>query len=614
MFRLTTLKWLLSAALFNSALAAADKPVQEVQDLRYGVVLYHFFQQQYFDAITESLVGEARQDLPFHYQSDKLLRGGMSLSFGMGDQAEAIFTELLKNLQGEARRNRAWFYLGKLYYLRGDYAQAQSVFANIRGELEKPLQQQYLYYSARLLLNQQDVASAEANINQLPQRSPWRGYYHLNRGSSLAVQGQVEEAIANYERVIGLDIASEEITTLKDKAHIAAGFTQLANSEFDEAIQHFLKVRLESPLVNRALLGYGWAASQQEDFELALSPWHALSQGSVMDASVQESLLAVPYAYEKLNAKASALEQYLKAIGVYQSELTMLDQSLAVYNTLPLVQVIADEDSLGGDWITGADYLPLNEQAPYLLHLVAQDSFQLAVKNLSDLLRMQSYLQDVEQRLQTMALMLDDKQQLWEQDLNSAQRDQYRQQYQQLQSLRSSLQQQRQQVDADKDSRGYANPAERERWQVLDRARQRIDALQKAGEDMSAEQQQLQRFEGLLIWQANEVHSERRWQYQKQAKKIDQNLLEIDQRLLRIESLSSNRLDRAFRNRLQALQQRLQTQQQQIQLAVDNSESEIRQLAIAELNQQKRRLTDYLSRARLAVARLYDEGSEESSQ
>jgi hypothetical protein len=609
---LTLLLLLLPSSML--AAKAADKAPDEVQDLRYGVVLYHFFQQAYFDALTETLVGEQRLDMPYHADSAKLLRGGMSLSYGMGQQAEAIFDQLLATIEQPSQRDRAWFYLAKLYYSRGEKAHAGEVLGNISGALAPALQQEVNYLSANIALLAGDSDEAEQHIARLPDDSPWLAYFLFNRGAGETVAGDWKSGVESFRQMHSIQLATEEGRSLHDRAAIAAGYAYLGGGEYQLAIKQFLAVRLESPLVEKAMLGYGWAAAQQQDYVLALSPWQALSQRSVMDASVQESLLAVPYAYEKLDAKASALEQYQRAIRVFEQELVKLAEAITVFNELPLIQLVADEDGLSTDWIMGRDYLPINDQAPYLSHLISRQYFQSAVKQLSDLITMREYLSQAETRLQALQGVLDFQQQVWRDNLGQSQREEFARRYQQLVVLEQQLRQQQLEANRRGDGSLYLSVQQTEQWQIIQHASDLIEQLTAAGKDVSNEQQQLQRYKGLLLWQLSEQESSRSWQFEKQLRELQSALQEAKSRVDSVAQLNDNRYDAAFASRVQSLQQRLIGQQTELQLAFQQSEQSIRELAINELTTQQQRLGWYLAQAKLAVARLYDIGSQEIPQ
>lgn len=611
------------AALSLSLSAMADDSAQKpsaVQDLRYGVILYDFFQQSYFDALTESMVGESRQDMPHHQQSAKLLRGGMSLSYGMGQQAETLFTELLDTLEEPAKRDRAWFYLARLYYLLGERSKAQTVLMKIEGELESKLQQEAVFMNANLLLHDQSendehqrMAAAQLKIDELPLTSPWLAYYYFNRGSALTLSGQWQQGVDAFQQIKTLSIAGEEGATLSDRAFTASGFARLGGGDYQSAIDDFLQVRLESPLVGRALLGYGWAAAQQDNYQLALSPWQALAKQSLMSPSVQESLLAVPYAYEKLDAQASALIEYQRAVTVFEQELAGLATAITVYQNQSMLADLT-EKPLGGDWVSGEDYLPLNDEAPYLAHLIAQEHFQSAVKDLSDLRRIQAYLQQSDERLLALRGVLDVQQRVWAENLNLSQRQQYRQHYEQLLVIKQRLQ--KQQVSADKEANGrrFVTPEEIKLWQLTSHAQAAVTVLQQAGEEVNDEQQQLSLYQGLLIWQANENDSSRRWEFSKQLNTLNALLSETEQRLARLDQLNSNRYDAEFADQVSALQLRLQQKNTNVDALIARAETQLRRLAVSELEKQRQRLSHYMGQAKLAIARLYDMGSTEFPQ
>lgn len=612
---------------------ASQVPPSEVQDLRYGVILYHFFQQEYFDALTESLVGEQRLDMPYHQQSAKLLRGGMSLSYGMGQEAETIFRQLLGTLQDEeesgsgffgdssederrlkqqSQRDRAWFYLGKLYYVRGEKPAARAVLANIQGHLPEQLIEEYTFLKANLALYSGELAVAESTIADLPATSPWLAYYYFNRGAIETKSGDWEQGVTSFELIDTLTLEDEEGETLRDRAYTAAGYANLAGWNNELAINNFLKVRRDSPMSEKAMLGYGWAAAQAHDYSRALIPWQALSRRSLMNPGVQESLLAIPFVYEKLDAPARALEEYLRAVTVFEQELASVGSAIDLFTNADMDQIMDRRTSLGPDWIDAEDYLPLNEQAPYLYHLIAQDHFQEAITDINDLNRMLDYLTQSTVRLQALRGVLENQQQLWLENLGGTQRQEYRQQQQQMLAAHNRLQALQRLAEEEGDGRRFVTPAEQELWDIAEHATGVIGQLQQAGQDVSEEQGQLALFQGMLLWDANEQEASRRWEFKKQFSALDQQMEQANERLLRLEGLQVDRYEAQFAERLSQLEQRLGQQQISVGQSLAQSEQLIRQLAVAELENQQRRLSYYLGQAKLAVARLYDAGSESS--
>ena len=101
-----------------------------------------------------------------------------------------------------------------------------------------------------------------------------------------------------------------ELAALRDRANLALGFAYLQANEPARARPALERVRLDGPYSNKALLGIGWADAALGDYQGALTPWLELRERNLLDAAVQESYLAVPYAFAKLNANAQSAEYY----------------------------------------------------------------------------------------------------------------------------------------------------------------------------------------------------------------------------------------------------------------------------------------------------------------
>ena len=124
---------LLGGIAVSAAPRAADGPPKTVvRDLYYGEVLFQFYKQDDFTALTHLLAARDAGRVGHHEAESELLLGGLYLSYGQHDRAEGIFERLLKDTPTPSVRDRAWFYLGKLRYERGLYAEALASFAKNR--------------------------------------------------------------------------------------------------------------------------------------------------------------------------------------------------------------------------------------------------------------------------------------------------------------------------------------------------------------------------------------------------------------------------------------------------------------------------------------------------
>lgn len=398
--------------LFGVLAPAFAGPGQRIENARYGEVLFQFYQQDYFTAITHLLAARSQGRLGHDWFQAELLLGGLKLSYGLTDAAEQIFRRLLEQQATPAVRDHAWYYLAQLAFKKGRLEQAAYALAQISERLPPELAGKRQLLSALVQMQQGDYASAVKAL------TPWRGlpdeevYGQYNLGVALVRSGQLRPGIDLLDRIGRMRAADEEAQALRDQANIAIG-RALLQEQPQQARRALERVRLQGPSANLALLGAGWADMAAGNYRAALIPWQKLQARPITDPAVQEAMLATPYALLRLQAREQAAAMYRTATELLAAEADRIDQAMAEIQSGGLLDAALTIDPR-------TDQLPPLEQLPgrdYLGTLIASHGFRRALQDYQDVAALAANLRWWQDRLSSFEVVLADHRSRFEQRL-----------------------------------------------------------------------------------------------------------------------------------------------------------------------------------------------------
>ncbi|MDQ1310443.1 MAG: hypothetical protein QG601_1713, partial [Pseudomonadota bacterium] len=389
--------------------AARDLPPPgKVRDLDYGDVLFHFFQDDYFDALVRLEVSRDLNRIEHHSAEAELLSGGLYLSLGLHAEASRIFNRLLAGPVPQSVSDRAHFYLARIGYQRGYHAEAWRSLERIRAPLPGALESERRLLASNVLMAQGRFSEAVGAL-QHASDDDWAPYARFNLGVAMVRSGAAEEGKRLLESVGTMAAESDEERSLRDRANLALGFAHLQERAGEPAVAALSRVRLDGPFTNRALLGLGWAETDVQRPERALVPWLELREGRLLDSAVQESFLAVPYAYAQLASNGQAAQQYRLAVQAYALESTRIDESIAAIREGGFLDAILDaaprDETVG--WFWQLQNVPDAPHTRYLYHLLASHEFQEGLKNYRDLRIMQRNLERSRESLEAFDHMVE---------------------------------------------------------------------------------------------------------------------------------------------------------------------------------------------------------------
>lgn len=608
------------AALLGAHCAAAkpapDKlPVTKVQDLHYGDVLFHLYQDENFEALTRLEAYEQWRLLPHHGGEAQLLAGGLYLQLGMHNEAGRRFETLLGPAIPAGVRNRAWFYLAKVWYARGYLDNAERALTQISGRLPASMESEKQHLLANALMRQGRFDQAITLLQNWSGPSDWMAYARFNLGVALARSNRLADADPLLDAVGTLDTQDEELLALRDKANLALGFAWLQAGQPARAKPPLERVRLNGAQSNKALLGVGWADAALGNYRAALAPWLELQERNLLDAAVQESLLAVPYAYGALQANAQAADYYEKALESFVLESQRIDASIARLGEVRMLdELLGDDTDRRQGWFWQLRALPDAPESRYLYTVLAGNDFQEGLKNYRDLDYLGSQLRRWDENMAIYTDMVDAREKAYAERVPRTDALLASNQVEDFEARRAGLESRLREVVAGGDVAALGTPAERDQWQRLEALAAAAGAAPDSPE-LAAQRDKLRLMKGVLQWRLTQGFKERLWNERVALKQLDAALAEAHARWVRVErarkSAPSNTGE--FAARIAALQGRLSGLRAQLASAAEQQNDHLEQLAIANLEAQKERMSTYEVQARFALATIYDRANEGTS-
>lgn len=602
----------------TASIMAVDQP-HPVVDMAYGEFLFDFYQNRAFSALIHTLVSRHKQALPNNAAHVDVLSGPLYLRYGMLQEAERLFTDLLATTTSQERQHQIWFILAEIYYKKSQYQKSLSLMSEHIDYPSESLADKMELLAAlnHLMLNNNERALN--HLNNIQDVAQWGPYSLFNTAITYARLDQPEQAEHYFMRILRLTSDDPLLPVVKERAFLALGKQYLTYERWPEARRAFENIRLQSPVANHALLGLGWAYANSDDPMGALAPWLELRDRHQADPAVQEAYLNVPYVYEKLGALQSALNGYREAEQHFVLAHGMIEQTRAQVASDDWISALTPADPLAHNPMSPVEAfaLPLSDASHYFYRFFASHRFNESYRRYRDLQNLWQNLADWRDRLPVYSEMAANNQQhlagiapFAAQTLDNAQALQAH-----SRTTLNRLNTQLGEAIARNDIRVTATDTEVALLQRLDDVGRKLAALpQTPGHDSLRERFRILR--GVLDWDLQHQAIDRRWERRKDSAYISAQLDQIEERLQSTVAAYEHKQQQyaGFDQRITALDERLQALQSQTREQMAQQKGLLRAAANQLLDAHQQHLNDLQAYARLSIARLQDKAYVESTQ
>lgn len=383
-------------------LATSPSHGHDLKDPYFGEALFYAHQGNFFDAL-ERLDSEVRQHygidepqldtLYFHINDAEFSLGDFELRYRMHHRAGRAIRAVLEGDVDELVRNDAAYRLGRIHFQKSQFDDAMRALERIDGKVPAPIRDDIEFLRANIYLAQGQPGGSIDILERLQDSEEFGAYAAYNLGIAYLQNGDRQKAVAQLGRagqIVTDDVAE---LAIRDKSNLVLGTLLAESGEYDEALPYLNRVRLDGPFSNQALLSAGWASMSTDNYERAVVPWKILAGREVTDGATQEAMLALPYAYGKLNVHGRAASFYGVALDSFGVEVEKLNQSIdSIRAGKFLDALIREEIRNDKDWVIRLRSLPETPETYYLMQLLATHDFQTGLQNYLDLADMRKKL------------------------------------------------------------------------------------------------------------------------------------------------------------------------------------------------------------------------------
>jgi len=385
----------ISATCLLFLFGTAPSHAEELNDLYFGEALYYAHQGQYFEAL-ERLDTEVRQHdqidepeldaLYIHIDDAEFSLGDFELRYRMHHRAGRAIRAVLEGAVDASIRNDAAYRLARIHFQKRQMEDALLALDRIEGEIPPSIRDDIEFLRANVYLAEGKQLESVEVLKKLQRSDEFGGFAAYNLGIAYLQNGQRSAALEQLDIAGQIKAKDESDFAIRDKANLVLGTILLEDGEFENALPPLNRVRLDGPFSNQALLSAGWASMSINDYERAVVPWSILAEREVTDSATQEALLALPYAYGKLDIHGRAAIHYGRALDSFGVEIKKLSTSIESIRAGKFLEALVREEiRQNKDWVIRLRTLPEAPETYYLMDLLASHDFQTGLQNYLDL-------------------------------------------------------------------------------------------------------------------------------------------------------------------------------------------------------------------------------------
>jgi tetratricopeptide (TPR) repeat protein len=608
--------------LLGMTLATSPCRSDELRDLYFGEALYYANQGDYFEAL-ERLDSEVTQhfklDEPhldtlfFHIDDANFSLGDFELRYRMHHRAGRAIRAVLESDVDEAVRNDAAYRLARLHFQKNQLADAMHALERIEGRVPESIRDDIEFLRANIYLAEDRPAESIAVLKPLQNSESFGAFAAYNLGIAYLRDGQRAAALNQLERAGRFATDDPAELAIRDKSNLVIGTIFLEDGEYDRATPFLNRVQLDGPFSNRALLSAGWANMSAENFERAIVPWKILASREVTDRATQEAMLALPYAYGKLNVHGRAAVYYGQALDSFGVEVEKLNASIdSIRDGKFLAALIREEIRKDKEWVIRLRSLPDAPETYYLMELLATHDFQTGLQNYLDLADLHRKLVAWQRSFDSIDDMVAIRRTHYEPLLPRIDNE-----FRKLDSrMRLRLEQHEVLIKRRDDLLTTPRPeflATRKEEALLNR----IEAVenQLAGAESSYEvsmQQRARRLMGLLVWTLRTEYHERLTEFDRNLRSVDAAMALLHEKydeFVRVRQAASHSY-LGYDQPVERLRVRVRESIDRIDILMARQGRILEIVAIDELVARRDHLRSYRDKARFALADSYDRATQ----
>ncbi len=614
---LTTLGLLLVTSLAAVPSYGDDSRGAALKDLYFGEALFFAHQGLYFEAL-ERLDTEVKQygrvdepeldTLYSHIDDADFSLGDFELRYRMHHRAGRAIKAVLDTAVDDVIRNDAAYRLARIHFQKNQLAEALQALDRIEGRIPEALVDDIEFLRANVYLAEDRPDDAVALLVGLQDSGEFGAFASYNLGIAYLQSGQRQEALIQLDRAGRISSDDPGDLAIRDKSNLVAGTIHLEAQEFSLAIPYLDRVRLDGPYSNQALLSSGWANMSVDSIERAVVPWSILADREVTDRAAQEAMLALPYAYGKLDVHGRAAVYYGRALDAFSVEIDKLNTSVdSIREGKFLEALVREEIRKDKDWVIQLRALPQAPETYYLMDLLASHDFQTGLQNYLDLADLRRKLVAWQRGFDSYDEMVDIRHDHYEPLLPDVDTD-----FRELDSkMRLRVAQHRMLVKRRDDlltkprPEFLATPEERAMFE-------RLAELESQVADDGAAMRRIKRLQGVLVFHLETEYHKRFTEFDRNLRNLDEAMAVVTaqhEQYVRVRQAATHSFS-GYELPINRLRVNSSNAIEQIDLLMARQGHVLEQVAVEELIARRSRLENFGDKARFALADSYDRATQ----